>query len=242
MSDQQIVEAIEIQVYRESVEQLREADEDLDGRGFVAATGVSICAGAAARFALSIAAKSKASKENTPDGRSPTGGELDELEGYFGDLDEAVGGGGGGGGDASGGGDAGGAGPEGGGPGDGGGGGPDNGEPTEPTPPSGDYHLDLVRQIRDQIQPRSEAGAFEVVKRVAWALRGEQAGLLLKPSGENIITWKGRSFSVSRVCYPSGRIFKILSDAGNGGKNGAQWVYNDTVDPARYVAAIDPSS
>ena len=35
---------------------------------------------------------------------------------------------------------------------------------------------------------------------------------LLKPGGENIVTWNGKSYSASRMCYSDGHIYKLLSD------------------------------
>jgi hypothetical protein len=101
----------------------------------------------------------------------------------------------------------------------------------------------LVQCIRDSLPspPTNEVEAFEVTKRVAWALRGEGAGLLIKNGGENIVLWQGYSFSASRICYPDGHIYKVISDAGPGGANGATWSDNDFVDKSLYVPAIDPS-
>ena len=63
------------------------------------------------------------------------------------------------------------------------------------------------RQSRETVE-----GAFEVTKRVAWALRGEGAGLLIKNGGENIVGWQGYSFAAARICYPDGHIYKVLTD------------------------------
>ena len=43
--------------------------------------------------------------------------------------------------------------------------------------------------IHDAVNPKagSVEDAFEVTKRIAWALRGERAGLLRKDGGENIV-------------------------------------------------------
>jgi hypothetical protein len=103
----------------------------------------------------------------------------------------------------------------------------------------------LVQCVRDAVYRQStEANAFDVTKRVAWLLRGQGAGLLIKNGGENIISWRGYSFSISRICYPNGALIKVLSDAGAGGGNGAAW---DTslfrageVSPSLYVPAINP--
>jgi hypothetical protein len=119
-----------------------------------------------------------------------------------------------------------------------------------PPPSPGDGNCDalvngdrqkLVECIHATINPKDEFGAFEVTKRVAWALRAQGGGLLIKNGGENIVSWQGYSFSASRVCFPDGHIYKVISDAGPGGANGPQWSDNDFVDRSLYVPAIDPS-
>ena len=103
-------------------------------------------------------------------------------------------------------------------------------------------HQKLVECIWDHIHPTDAPSAFEVTKRVAWALRGEGAGLLIKNGGENIAAWQGYLFSVSRIVYPDGRLVKVIYDAGAGGKNGPSWQDGgDHVDPSFYVPAIDPT-
>src|SRR5262245_1997420 len=121
--------------------------------------------------------------------------------------------------------------------------------PNSPAvPPSGDPTFGcstankekLVECIHDHVNPaRTVEGAFEVTKRVAWALRGEGAGLLIKNGGENIVSWQGYSFAASRICYPDGHIFKVLTDVP--GTNGPSWQDNDFVDRSLYVPAIDPN-
>src|SRR5262249_58080594 len=88
--------------------------------------------------------------------------------------------------------------------------------------------------------PHTPEGAFEVTKRVAWAYRNEGVGLLIKNGGENVVAWKGRSFSASRVCLPNGHIYKVLSDVPT--TNAPSFQDNDYVDPSLYVPAIDPNS
>lgn len=88
-------------------------------------------------------------------------------------------------------------------------------------------------------QPQTPAGAFEITKRVAWLLRSKGVGLLLKPSGENIVTWGGISYSAGRVCYENGRIIKILTDVPT--TNGPQWSDNNDLSGA-WSRAIDPSA
>jgi hypothetical protein len=59
--------------------------------------------------------------------------------------------------------------------------------------------LKLVECIWNHIHPTDHITAFNVTKRVAWALRGEGAGLLIKTGGENIAAWQGNLFSASRI-------------------------------------------
>ena len=101
----------------------------------------------------------------------------------------------------------------------------------------------LVECIWDHIHPTDHVSAFEVTKRVAWALRGEGAGLLIKNGGENIIAWQGYLFAASRLLYPDGHLFKVIYDAGPGGANGPSW-QDEGVDSSlqnRYVPAMDPN-
>ena len=120
--------------------------------------------------------------------------------------------------------------------------------PPAAAPPSGDPTFGcstankekLVECIHDHVNPaRTVEGAFEVTKRVAWALRGEGAGLLIKNGGENIVGWLGRSFAAARICYPDGHIYKVLTDVPS--TNGPSWQDNDFVDRSLYVPAIDPN-
>ena len=115
-------------------------------------------------------------------------------------------------------------------------------------PPSGDPTFGcstadkekLVECIHDHVNPaRTVEGAFEVTKRVAWALRGEGAGLLIKNGGENIIGWQGYSFAAARICYPDGHIYKVLTDVPS--TNGPSWQDNGFADRSLYVPAIDPN-
>jgi hypothetical protein len=126
-------------------------------------------------------------------------------------------------------------------------------EPAPPPPPApadplfgcggiGDKQK-LVECIWDHIHPTDSVTAFEVTKRVAWALRGEGAGLLIKNAGENIAAWQGQLFAASRILYPDGHLFKVIYDAGPGGANGPSW-QDEGVDvslQSRYVPAMDPN-
>ena len=59
-----------------------------------------------------------------------------------------------------------------------------------------------VRPRRGEVQG-SGSNAFEITKRVAWLLRGQGVGLLIKNGGENTSRGRGYSFSISRICYPT---------------------------------------
>jgi hypothetical protein len=99
----------------------------------------------------------------------------------------------------------------------------------------------LVVCVWNTIRPTNSVGDLEVIKRVAWLLRGDGAGLLIKTSGENVVLWQGYSFSATRVCFADGHIYKLIGDAGPGGANSPGWSDNDFVDKSLYVPAIDPS-
>jgi hypothetical protein len=120
-----------------------------------------------------------------------------------------------------------------------------------PAPPSADDDvfgctrmlpdkLKYVECIHARIRPTDEVSAFEVTKRVAWGLRNEGAGLLLKPAGENIVSWRGYSFAAGRIIYADGHLFKVLTDVGRGGTNGPSWQDEGYLDPSRRLPALDP--
>jgi hypothetical protein len=115
--------------------------------------------------------------------------------------------------------------------------------PVEVWPPSAtaDYVADVKAHLQAAgINTAGAAGAFEVIKHVAWGLRQRGVGLLRKDTGENVVAWHGINFSAGRLCYPDGHIFKLLTDVG--GANGPTWADDGDVDPARYVPAIDPAT
>jgi hypothetical protein len=100
----------------------------------------------------------------------------------------------------------------------------------------------LVQCVWDAVRPIDSVGDMEVTKRVAWLLRSEGGGLLIKGSGENVVQWAGYSLSATRICFPDGHIYKIIGDAGPGGTNAPGFSDNDFVDKSLYVPAIDPST
>lgn len=90
------------------------------------------------------------------------------------------------------------------------------------------------------VRPNNSFTDLELIKRVAWLLRGQGAGLLRKDGGENIAQWLGMNFSSSRICFRDGHIYKLIGDAGPGGANTPGWSDNDFVDVSLYMPAIDP--
>ena len=67
-----------------------------------------------------------------------------------------------------------------------------------------------------------------MTKRVAWLLRGDGAGLLIKSSGENVVLWARLRTIRRRACasLPGRPLYKILGDAGPGGGNTPGWADN----------------
>ena len=124
--------------------------------------------------------------------------------------------------------------------------------PSEPEPESGDplfgcggipEKYKLVECIHEHIRPVNVEQAFEVTKRVAWALRDEGAGLLIKNGGENIVHWQGMWFAAGRIVYRDLHLYKVLADVGDGGANAPSW-QDEGVDPGlagRWVSPIDPN-
>jgi hypothetical protein len=119
--------------------------------------------------------------------------------------------------------------------------------PTSPSVPSGNWQAcaaytadkqSLVQCVHDAINPVGVDGAFEVTKRVAWLLRGEGGGLMIKNGGDNIVFWQGYSFSAGRMMFSDFHYVKILTDVG--GANGATWSEQGPGDPTQYVPAINP--
>lgn len=108
-----------------------------------------------------------------------------------------------------------------------------------------DNHQNIVEQVRNA-QPSetwktTPEGILSVLLKVIGALpRDERGGLLRKDVGENI-TWyapRNCNVSISRVCYPDGKIWKVFTDAGPGGANGAGWGDDGYVEVSRYLEIV----
>ena len=79
-----------------------------------------------------------------------------------------------------------------------------------------------------------ECNRFDVTNRVANALRGEGAGVLDKPSGNNCM---GRAVDI--IAYPDGTIVDVLG-GGVDGPNTPMWQVNpNKVGPSRWRAAFE---
>ena len=122
---------------------------------------------------------------------------------------------------------------------------------TTPVAPGNDYGawestcqgrvgLALVTCVWNFVRPTNSVEDLEVGKRVAWLLRSQGGGLLLKSSGENTVPWLGFTFSASRICFADGHIYKIIGDAGPGGANSPGYADNEFVPVSSYFPARDP--
>jgi hypothetical protein len=110
------------------------------------------------------------------------------------------------------------------------------------SPVAAQNHADVVQQLAAEAPAeKTLEGALQFTLRVVGRLNAlypaERAGLLVKPSGENVIPYSGSVVSAGRICYPSGQLFKVLTDVPT--TNGPSWQDNGTVDPSRYLAVTD---
>lgn len=112
-------------------------------------------------------------------------------------------------------------------------------------------HQDIVARIKAS-EPADAFTTAEGILRFLLHLlaalpKAERGGLLRKDAGENIAFYAPANcnVSISRVCYPDGQLWKILTDSGPGGANGPAWNDDGTVDASRYIdiaaGATDPA-
>lgn len=88
---------------------------------------------------------------------------------------------------------------------------------------SAQSHKDVVADVVNDLRARGvdiggPCGALAIVKRVAWRLRAEGAGLLFKNTGNNC-----EERAVDIVVYPDGHGFDVLTGSGDPNGNGADW-------------------
>lgn len=98
----------------------------------------------------------------------------------------------------------------------------------------------LVAQIKAQLSAEGfnltgPCGAFEIVKRVAWELREDGAGLFKKDPGQN----QCNGYGIDVIIYDDGYVYDILGDAG--GANTPQWVPLALAPLDRYADPINPN-
>jgi hypothetical protein len=115
--------------------------------------------------------------------------------------------------------------------------------PPEPKPVPERKHFDVVQRVAATLlYEQTLAYAWKLTTGVAWALRDEGCGLHQRPAGgENVMPVGDEFYGASRVMYPDGELYKVVSDAGDGGENGAQWSREEPIDPSRYRPAIEPA-
>jgi len=99
------------------------------------------------------------------------------------------------------------------------------------------YSCDAVTRVARVHPPEKTVdGALAFLLRVIAALPPEEAAGLIEEDGENTADYQGHTVRVSRVCYPDGSIYKILTDVPT--TNGPQWADNGMIDPEKYLAVV----
>lgn len=98
----------------------------------------------------------------------------------------------------------------------------------------------VVASVKADLQARGvditgECGAFQIVKRVAWQLRAQGAGLVAKQGGSQC---QGYSTDLIQFAPPAGHWVDILQDAG--GQNVPQWTDNGVGDGSVWRPPVDP--
>jgi hypothetical protein len=110
-------------------------------------------------------------------------------------------------------------------------------------------HTDVVANVKERLLAQGvslagSCGAYQITKNVAWELRGEMAGLLFKPDGNNC-----EFRAVDVIAYPDGSIYDILVRSGSepDGRTDRPEYYNipawqpqAPVDGGRWRAPTDP--
>jgi len=116
-------------------------------------------------------------------------------------------------------------------------------------PPLDNAHLQLIQCVVDALYPTISAysnplaAAFEVTRRVAWLLRDEHAGLLIKAPNDAFATvlvnpYGNYTVSAVHLSYPNGQTYVVFDPV----KFAVSGVNDGVVDPARHLPAIDPGT
>lgn len=98
----------------------------------------------------------------------------------------------------------------------------------------------LVECVHATIHPTNSVGDLEVVKRVAWLLRGEGGGLPQRRRRERRAVAGIQLLSDANL-FPERPYLQDHQRRRAGGTNTPGYADNDFVDPSLYVPAIDPS-
>jgi hypothetical protein len=98
-------------------------------------------------------------------------------------------------------------------------------------------HKDLVQRVITYLKSKGvnlsgDCGAFEITKRVAWALQSQGVGLISK-GGTNC-----NGFSTDKIAFTDKSTVDILGDAG--GSNGPQWLPEPSNPSVVWVPPSDP--
>ncbi len=120
-------------------------------------------------------------------------------------------------------------------------GGADGEDPTSPIDDGIPDHLDVVTALWNAAPlgpASSDVELYRFCQSVANALLAVDppytCGLLAKSTGANIYSCAGESYSISRICYDNGHVFKVLIDADPGGSRLPCWASNPPLIPTEY--------
>ena len=84
--------------------------------------------------------------------------------------------------------------------------------------------IELIESIKADLVAKGvnltgPCGAFEITKRVAWALRGEGFGLVAKNAAQNGCDANGQRYAIDAVMLADGQTFDILVNGGGEEQN-----------------------
>jgi len=85
--------------------------------------------------------------------------------------------------------------------------------------------IELVASVKADLVARGvnltgPCGAFEITKRVAWALRDEGFGLVAKNPGQNGCDANGERYAIDALMLRNGQTFDLLVNSGGEERNG----------------------
>lgn len=106
---------------------------------------------------------------------------------------------------------------------------------------------ELVHKVAAIFRDRkTERAIFDVPLHVAWMLKDKGCGLLERQNGgEGITVINGKNYSIKRVIFDNGHLFKLLIDSGVGGANTPEWADEGFLDlngPDTFHPALNPAT